>query len=244
MKTIPRLVFLLFLLSGCKGETGPAGPSLKGILSGNVVLTDSSGSRTSDYAGVTVSIEGTSYSVTTNLQGAWTINDLSTGTYTINYTKQGYDSHKDIGFQFVGGGTARTYLVYLHLLPTFTIQNISVGSSVSDKAIIVSGNVNSIKAQNVLLFLGKSIPVTSSPSNYIYYSFTYSTYSGSANTFIDYIYSSVLSSYGVSPGDKVYIVAYPASNGGWNSYTDPATGRDVITSIGPVPSRVDSILVP
>ena len=247
MKTIPILLFSIVLFLGCKGETGPAGPVLKGNLSGNIILMDSLDSRTNNNSGAIVSIEGTTFSATSNTQGAWAINDLPTGTYTINCRKQGYDSHIDLGFQFVGGGTARMDLIYLHPLPNFIINEISVSSSIIDKEIIITGILNSVGYHSIVLFLGRSISVSSAPSTYLYYEYgnTNNTGVGVYNTFTNYIRSDYLSLYGISSGEKIYIKVYPTALGGWmNSYTDPETGNQVFTGLGTGSSRIDSIIIP
>jgi len=92
-----------------------------------------------------------------------------------------------------------------------------------------------------MLFFGKTASVSYEPNKYLYYTFIYV---GSGNSFTGYIYSVSLYSYGIASGDKVYIVAYPATNGGWNSYIDPETGKDFITSIKSTPSNIDSVIVP
>lgn len=241
MKNIIAIAFIVVIFYGCKGETGPAGPTLKGNLTGNVRLIDSAGVRMNENSGVVITVEEKSLSSTTNSQGIWTLNDLSTGTYTVTIAKSGFDSYKFYGYQFVGGGTAQLGQVYLHQLPSYKIQNISVGTSAFDKNIIVSGNITSSHNQTIILFLGKTVSVSNAPNNNIYYAFVYT---GASNSFTSYINSSSLYPYGISSGDKIYIVAYPTTNGGWNAYTDPTTGKDVVTSISPTPSNIDSVIVP
>ncbi|MFI5201706.1 MAG: carboxypeptidase regulatory-like domain-containing protein, partial [Candidatus Kapaibacterium sp.] len=97
-------IIIALSITGCTGNTGPAGPSLSGSMTGFVALYQSDGSRAPDQSGVTVSIQSTSLSTTTDSTGKWTISDLNTGTYTVTYTKQGYGMSEQQGLQFVGGG--------------------------------------------------------------------------------------------------------------------------------------------
>jgi len=239
MKHSIAILVATVLLSGCKGDTGPAGPYLTGSISGIVRLQDSSGTRMSDNSGAVISIENTSLTATSSAMGVWTIGSLSTGTYTISIMKPGFDSYKYFGFQFVGGGNAPLYPTYLHQLPTFDVQHISVSSSGS--SIRVSGNISSTLVQTVILFWGRDRLISNDPAHFLTYSFFYIP--GSTGSFTTFVSPSGLRP-GINTGDKAYVVAYPSTNGGWNSYVDPATGRDVITSIRPVPSNIDSVIVP
>lgn len=240
MKSIIPVVLFAALLYGCKGEPGPAGPSLPGSISGSVRLIDSSGVRMSDNSGAVISIESIPTTAISNAMGLWTISGLLTGSYNITISKPGFDSNKYYGFQFVGGGGAQLYPSYLHQLPTFDVQNISV--SRDSPNIAVSGTISSTLGETLILFWGRNKTVSSDPAQFLSFSFIYVPRGSSS--FSDLVGNRELYPYGITSGDTVYVVAYPSTNGGWNSYVDPVTGRDVITSIRPIPSNIDSVVVP
>ena len=109
MKTylLTALICTAFLY-GCKDSTtitNSGGGTLVGDLKGRVYLMDQNGNPISNGRGVLVSCEGTSYSAITDSTGFWVIHDLPTRTYSIAYTKEGFDTIKNTSYTFVGGGT-------------------------------------------------------------------------------------------------------------------------------------------
>lgn len=82
-------------ISGIKGQTG-GGNDIgyvilrpTGNITGKVLLYGSDNSE-----GILVTAEGTSYSVQTEADGSFTLANLPEGTYTLNYTKDGYISRQ------------------------------------------------------------------------------------------------------------------------------------------------------
>lgn len=107
--TIAKIVGVLVLpiiVWGCKGDAGPAGPlgpHLAGDLYGAVVLFDEDSISIFDHSRVNISIDGTSSSTTSDRDGWWRLVGLRTGTYTITFSKIGYETYKRFSYQFVGG---------------------------------------------------------------------------------------------------------------------------------------------
>jgi hypothetical protein len=62
-----------------------------------------------DNSGITVTMEGTAHSATTDSAGNWALHDLPTGSYNITYSRAGYEPYKIFGYSFVGG--AESYLL-------------------------------------------------------------------------------------------------------------------------------------
>ena len=66
----------------------------KGTVKGSVLLSD----RTSDFAGINIVLADSSnihsYSATTTSTGSWTINDVTPGTYSVEFHKDGYVDQK------------------------------------------------------------------------------------------------------------------------------------------------------
>ncbi len=105
MKIQPILssILALTLLGACKSPTTIVENDI-GIMQGKVALFANCNS-VSDASGVTVSIEGTAFSATTNTQGDWTINNVPAGIYNILITKPGFDTDLIAQDQFSGAGT-------------------------------------------------------------------------------------------------------------------------------------------
>ncbi len=137
MKSLPllrSLLLVLFLVSaGCGSDpVDPSDPNnrLKGKLVGFVHLEDECSQQINDASDVTVTVEGTSYTATTDQDGFWSLDDLPAGTYDFSFTKGGYTTAKLCCFQFVGGGRATIPPIpetRLNVLPAYTIADWSVG---------------------------------------------------------------------------------------------------------------------
>lgn len=113
MKTILFAVILTLTLFGCDSEpastTGGVPP---GDIVGRVELYDTLNRAMKDNSGVTVSIEGTSYTTISDASGSWTLNNIPTGTYVIILGKEGFTSKKIFNVQHTGNGTY--YLKYIY----------------------------------------------------------------------------------------------------------------------------------
>jgi len=96
---------LLLLAISCtkKNVPGPAGPkgpngttgtdsTLRGDLTGNVILYDTSGHPLADLSGAAISLENTSplIQTTTAADGSFTLKSVNEGNYTVSVQKQGF----------------------------------------------------------------------------------------------------------------------------------------------------------
>lgn len=122
----PFLLVFSFLLASCGGEDpNDPGNRLSGILSGDVELVDEYGLKLADYSGVSVSVEGTSYTTTTNSEGYWRFDELPAGTYILKFTREGFAENRLYNLQFVGGGHYFIGKTRLLRLPTFSISSLN-----------------------------------------------------------------------------------------------------------------------
>ncbi len=240
--TILAVLLLAGFLPGCKGEDGPAGPSLTGQLIGYAYLYDLNAVRATDQSGITVVAEGTSVTATTASDGRWVLSGLPTGTYTIAFSKTGYGTAKRISFQFVGGGQTSFGSIYLFQLPGFTIGTLS--ATVSSGAVYIGGTLTGSLPEAprvVRIFIGTTASVSSDPSNY---AFTIGTVvSDTGTTFITAVASQSFAAYGFTVGQTAYIVAYPDALGS-SAYLDLSTGKYYYPNLNPIPSVVVSAVVP
>jgi hypothetical protein len=105
----PLLALLIVaFVSACSTTESPtASSALTGTLKGRVLFgSDDRADLPLPPTTATVSVEGTTFSTTTDSSGRWTINNLPAGTYNLSFTAPGFAMRREIGFQFVGGGTA------------------------------------------------------------------------------------------------------------------------------------------
>lgn len=122
MKTpILLIVLATIFLSSCKDNTVATGDKI-GNLEGQVdYLYNIDNAKLSDRSGITVSAEGTAFSGVTDSAGYWKIKDLPEGTYSINFSKPGFDTYKNTSFQFVGGGTLWFGRIAMGQPPAYTV---------------------------------------------------------------------------------------------------------------------------
>ena len=258
--SFPSILTVLMLIAGCKGATGPAGPSLTGNITGFVLLinSDSGVSYPADRSGVTVSVQGTSLSTMTDSRGRWTLTGLSTGIYTIVATKPGYGMTEQQGVEFTGGnGTVLlgslsgngTTIEYLTLAqpPNFSLMYDSLKTTDSSLNVWFSMSGPQIGAENeFLIAIGKDSGVSASDPNKYIYSTDNGAFGSGLNGFIQ-LNASDLYYAGLRSGMKAYLIAYPLEFYGfgnyYSSYFDIATGRFVYTSLG-APTKVIMVTIP
>jgi hypothetical protein len=236
-------------LAGCGEEEPMTGPLLlSGNFTGFVTLIDSNGSRLKDLSGVKVSIDGTSFSAMTDSLGKWNINEISTGIYTINYSKPSYGIYKAMNQGFVGGGTLFLNPVTLAQPPVFTVTIDSEKTLTDSNSIYIAGNATGVQGMGfsrVLIAIGASPDVSANDaSKYLYAT---STIVWSNSLMIGtHINKNDLDFAGLTSGTIMYAVLYPLSNGSshaYTSYLDQNNGRLVYTSLGP-PSAVVPVTIP
>jgi len=241
-----RLICLLSVIvvvsafTGCKGPEGPAGPALTGDIIGYVVMIDNNDNYLQDNSSVTVSIEGTNISASTASDGRFILSGVSTGTYTIAFSKTGFGTMKIVGYSYAGGGQAFLDHTYLSQIPAYTITGLT--SSVNSGYIVVSGKYSGALPVGTYtqykLFISTAPTVSSNPQNYNFCDTPYS----SSDSFSTTINSSDFKSNKIQTGQKVYIVAY--TDNSYSTYIDIATGKYVYPSLNPTPSNVVSVVVP
>ncbi|PWV48152.1 carboxypeptidase-like regulatory domain-containing protein [Chitinophaga sp. S165] len=94
-----------FMMS-CKKDPPP---EPEGIITGNVIVYDSTGTALTDHSGVIVTIDSLGLKDTTDASGAYNFNEVAAGTYNFSYSKAGYGTYRIIG-QVHAGGTQATEL--------------------------------------------------------------------------------------------------------------------------------------
>lgn len=231
------------ILTSCKkGDPGPAGPLLSGNLSGFCYITDSHGNISKDNSGIVVTAEGSGIVDTTSSDGHFILSRLSSGTYTISFSKSGYSTNKYPGFQFVGGGQAFLGYMSVFPFPDFTVSHISAAIT-NDSVLSIQGTLSDSSSDNryVLLFWGTSPKVSSDPKNYLFCN-TLFLYNQSV-TFSEQWSTNIFYDRGFVKGQTMYMVAYSLSNSS-GSYLDLTTGRYYYSGISQVSSNVVSVLIP
>ncbi len=229
MKKLSLLSLMLALIFlGCKkkegaqGPQGPAGPSLSGTLVGYVDVYDSYGTLQKSDS-VTVSIVGKSNLSLTDSSGRFSMSNLSTGIYEVNFSKPSYQSTKIVSLNFVGGGTQYiTNRIGITQAPVFTLSSINFSNTFGTITYTLTASASDTKARKSIVFLSKSYNVSS--SNYMGTQIANITAGGS--NAIGTISATNLYQMGINSGDAVYAIAYPISNANnASTYYDTNTGK-------------------
>jgi hypothetical protein len=223
-------------------------------MTGFVSLYQSDGSQSPDQSGVTISVQGTSLSTTTDSTGHWTINGLNQGSYTVIYTKPGYGMSEQQDVQFVGGGTDFLGTTTMAQAPTFSVALDPLQTIADSNGINVTYAPSKDTSGSdiiVVIVVGSESDVSATdPTKYLYANLSVSN--GEENSVP--IAKTTLRGLGFMSGKTAYIVAYPLcdliqSHNGYNdeeyysSYLDVGTGRVAYTSVG-APSNVIALTVP
>jgi hypothetical protein len=245
------IILIISSMIGCKGSdgpAGPAGPALTGSLTGYVQLIQSDGTPPKNESGVNVALTGTGISTTTDSTGKWTISNLQTGTYTIDYTKTGYGEARTTGRQFLGGGTSLAGTIIMSQPPNFTVsfdQSKTTTDSNSITLALITNGVSVLQQCKVLIVFGYNSDLSASdPTKYL----NASTWDFVADrtTHTATFYRSDLQVAGFTSGSTINAIAYGLNYGFENfysSYYDPATNKTVYTSLGS-PSQIIQVKVP
>lgn len=106
LKSFKCILILLLVtftgLTSCKKEIIYEWP--KGDLKGRVKLADYS-DNSIDFTDVLITLQGAGFSRDEHpdAEGMFNFKDVETGVYDIIFTKPGYETYKELGFQFMGG---------------------------------------------------------------------------------------------------------------------------------------------
>jgi len=215
--TIPLWIVTLFL--GCTKEMN------YNLLNGNFQGHLYCYQDTTNLPG-TVKIDGDNLSktVTSDSSGKYTITGLSTGTYNLTFSKEGYGTHYIYGLPFIGGDSITEFVPSVHLakLSNATVKNLKI-----EKVILESYYSRMSK---MIHWSADFYPDKNIETNYIAYlgvddKVSYKNYL--SYHFIQYYPSLIeLSEYDTlifKKNTKIYMIVYPFIELG-SDYPDLATG--------------------
>jgi Carboxypeptidase regulatory-like domain len=255
MKQILLGMALIGALAFAACGTNPNGPErLTGNLHGGIELRDECNAVAGSFAGVKITIEGTSFSAVTDANGIWEVKNLPAGTYVISYSKDGYFTEKIEGYQFVGGGDAYvannrfTRETSLNQVPTWTFGQIEALRGQHDSTntpapwVILRGTMTPStcgagRYRTLVLFLSDNSGVSTTSYKKVM------PISVSGDTqFNATIGSAALRELGFASGSTVHAIAVPATHAGVRR--DPATGKEEFQALGSTPSNAVSFVAP
>jgi hypothetical protein len=250
-RALPLLSVLgMLALAACDKDGDPVAPTPErtGAIAGTVLIQDSAG-YAPDHSGVSVGIEGTSLSTTSDRKGRWVISGVRAGVHTIVLSKQGYTTEYLIRQQFVGRDTLvvgpsnsvsiSSFVVQwlpFRRVATFTAQAIA---DTSEGKVRISGSITSQAAtQYVSIMFGSSPTVSKVHGTYLA---NLRLYTDGGGRFGADIPGSWLHGQGFVAGSVLHIVAYP---GGDRVAYDAPTDRWYFSNLIDAPSQVATVVMP
>jgi hypothetical protein len=245
MKFLPlswSFILILFITSCSSNDDSPAAATRANI-SGSVNLYNESTNQV-DNSNMTVSVLGTMplNSAVTDAQGKFVLSNVPFGTYTLEYTKNGYGTYKKFGVVHGTNGqaTALTATPSLGQVSTTSITGITASTSANQVVLSISTNPGGSAANRryIRYFLSTSQSV--SATNYSYYS---PVFTSQINPFEKTILATELVSAGFTSGQQVYVRAYGDSF--WdNAYDSPEFNRRIFPNLNANTVPAATFIVP
>ncbi len=99
------LVGAIVILGGCSQTSTPGNVS-SGAIRGSVSLVDETGQMLPNFAGVTITLDSTSFSTTTDSTGGWYITGIPAGNYDVTISKPGFGFAYATAIPIAGPATA------------------------------------------------------------------------------------------------------------------------------------------
>ncbi|MDP4200049.1 MAG: hypothetical protein Q8922_06470 [Bacteroidota bacterium] len=235
MKTdsIVSLIIVVSILGGCHSVTAPQ----SGIVAGHVRLFDNNRSLASDLSGVSVSVEGTALTATTNALGEWRIDSIPAGNKVIDYVKAGYAFWKS---GTAGDGSADTTDLFPSQSGTVTLSDATHDASAHTTTITgVASGVTEISLP--FCYFSKSSSAVASSTTHVSIPKPYDQ----LRSVLD---DSILLGQGFNHGDTIYVIGRVDITGykslGCYEYDTTISGQSlrVAAGAGPVSNMLKFVL--
>ncbi|WP_276390080.1 carboxypeptidase-like regulatory domain-containing protein [Eudoraea chungangensis] len=235
------LILILGFTSCSDSEDSTPDPVTSANIIGSVNLYDE-GTSQIDNSGMTVKLEDTSFSATTDVQGDFTLTNVPFGTYTIIYEKAGFGTYKkfDLKHSNTSSSTIITETPSIGQMSSTEITNIAVTSNTSN--IIISATTNPAGSNGntryVRYFLSENADVSN--ENYNFYS---QGLISQINPYDINLSQDDLISAGFTTGQTIHIKVYGDSF--WsNEYNNPNLQIKVFPNLNMTSTSSVSFVVP
>lgn len=239
MRRLSPLPFVTILLCGIfacheSPTTSIAPPTASvptGTLKGGITVRDQNLDPATDASGVTVTFEGSGYSTFTDSEGLWSMDSLPSGTYDITYSKQGYGTIRQFGYQFVGGGTAYMTGWHFEVFPETQVTISAVEPVLIDSAqsetgreqlrLNITPTVTATQQKHSAVFIMISRTASSSIDNRAGAWTNENSLLVNTSSGLNLSIAEIRSTCGFQPGDTAYFTVYATAG----RYADPVTRR-------------------
>lgn len=231
---------------GTQGPQGAQGPVLSGNLKGFVSHYDLNGAKIlSGLSGDTLTIDGTTLMATTDAAGAYTFNNITTGSYNVTVKHTGFGSTKMQSIQFAGGGDTYKNALISKIPNTNVVALNTVATTTAGvNYIVTTGTITAVPyQQTILLFFGNPNSNTSS-SLTSDYSISYSVnVAANATTFSKTIPTLDFYDANYVSGNTIAVASYlVGGNLNASSYADLTNNKTIYTAISLSPVIASAII--
>lgn len=232
---------ILVIISSCGSDDSDGGSTpTSGNIVGSVNLFDDK-TNSLDASGMSVSVQGTSFSDITDSQGNFQIDDVPFGDVILIYTKTGYGTFQSGTIDHDGANSGSTFITSspsLGQVSTTAITEASASFSGNDLEVSVTTNPggNSNNPIYVTVFLSTSNSVSNTENEGVF-----GPWDIRINPTTLTISESELSDFGFSSGQTIFIKVYGDSFF-TNSYT--GTNGQVHPNVNASASTTLNVLIP
>ena len=235
------LIVLVGFTSCSKDEDQTTEPITKANIKGSVNLYDE-GTTQIDNSGMTVKLEGTSFSATTDVQGDFTLSEVPFGSYTIAYEKTGFGIFKKFDLEHTNTGSSTVVETpSLGQKSTTSITNLSVNSN-ANFPVILSATTDPAGNQantRYIRFFFSTDPAVSMDN----YESVLEPFPVNISPYNLNLSQASLDALDFPSGATVYVKCYGESFWG-NNYSDPNLGMDIFPNLNQNSAAAVSFVVP
>jgi hypothetical protein len=245
MKLLWLSAFLLILAACTKKETELL--SLKSEIIGKVITVSELGDLTHDYAGITLTVEGSDplITVTTDTSGSYSIKGLPLGNYNFTFSRQGYGDLAQT-IRSIGGDKPRNLTHYMYQKTSLVVTNYT--TEFNGRTLLIKGSIQHNYPANRMSYYGLIWPMIAvylnnkpevSDRNYLILKNSRALQNDPSKfEFSYFVDSSVFPS-----GSTIYVAMYGRSVSFYNTIYDFDKDASYNTGAG-ARSEVKSIVVP
>lgn len=241
MKIVGYSLVLALVFASCSRDDDPTPDPTptKGIISGEVNLY-LEGPQPADDDGMTVSITGTNFTTTTDIDGKYEFTDVPFGSVDLVFEKSGYGTFKRFGIDHSAAVTFISPNPSLSQLSTTSITNLS--TSVVDTVVTVATTMNPSASNGNPRYLTYFFSSSSTVSNNEW-SNVLGVIEAKIAPYNLNLRKSALETMGFQSGQTVYVRCY--GNSYWtNEYEDPNLGMTVYPNLNQMTVAAASFVVP
>lgn len=235
---ILALAFLWSCSSNGDDDTSPPDPTSADIR-GSVNLYDE-GTTQIDNSNMTVRVEGTSKSATTDAQGDFVLSDVTFGTLTLVYEKSGYGTFKKFNVQHANGNTIISEDPSLGEKSTTSIANL--GATVEGSTITIAATTEPEASSGNPRYIRYFFSTESDVSGDNYQA-VLDVIQAQANPYNLNLTTASLEALGFQSGQTVYVKCYGESFYS-NQYEDPDLSTTVFPNLNMNSADAVSFVVP